>query len=84
LRAFLGHGRHQGHGGGTTANHHDTLASVVEIFWPELGMNHLALEGLLAFKLGAICFVVVVLDAAHKKEIASDGCLAAVAERGVL
>ena len=53
------HGWQQRDGGGTAADHHDTLAGVVEIIRPMLGVDHLALEAFNAFQLRGEALIVV-------------------------
>jgi len=64
------HRRHQGHRGGTAADHHDLLAGIVERFRPELRMDNRSGKIRLAGEVRIMAFVIAVIARAHMEEIA--------------
>ena len=68
----LGHGRHQGHRGGATADHHHFLTAVVEVLRPLLGVYQTPLELIGAGEVRRVAGVVVVVAGAAEQELAGE------------
>ena len=65
-----GHGRHQGHGGGPTADDDDPLALPVQVLGPVLGVDDGPAEARLARELGPVALVVAVVAGVAPQEAA--------------
>ena len=72
LRRLLRHFGHQRDGGGAAADHHDALVRVVEVFRPFLRMDDFAREIFGACEFRRVAARIVVIAAAHEKEIAGE------------
>ncbi len=70
MGCLVHHCRDKGNGCRSTTNDDHTLAAVVEILRPQLGMYYLALKVLFTWKIRLVTFVVIVIAGTNHQEIA--------------
>ena len=78
VRGVGGDRRHQGHRGGTTADHHHPLVGEVEVVRPVLRVHDPALVVVDSGELRGVALVVVVVAAARPEHVTGEGHLVAV------
>ena len=70
----FGHGRHEGHGRCPGPNDQDTLARVVEVLGPGLGVHNLTAEPVSTRECWKVTLAVAVVAGAHEQKSTSQRC----------